>query len=354
MVFEEALQNVAFGLVRIGSFVANAILFGLPVVLLLVLRPALAAGSSSLAGDASEGSAAVRRRLASRLEGFVQAALWAAAVGAGLTIVLQAVVAPGIEARALDARSLAEVVETSFGRWFLLRFPLLAALAVLLVGRVRRSATAAVGETEERGPNGLWWGAWAALGLALLSTSSFSGHAAVSSPLALALLNDVLHLASGATWFTGVVVLAAVLPKSLRALDASDRVAILAPVVMRFSAVALVSISVVALTGTFNSFFNVEAPDDLIGSGYGRLLTAKILLFVGVLVFGGINHFYVRRRLENAREQGSIGARRLFRKTIAIELALALLLISVTGILVGSARTRPSALSGETPVLRTR
>ena len=87
------------------------------------------------------------------------------------------------------------------------------------------------------------------------------------------------------------------------------------------------------------------------GSGYGRLLLSKIVIFVGILVLGAINHFYVRRRLAKAAaEQTPSTVHRVFKKTIAIELMLALLILGLTSILVGSARTRPSALDGSSSI----
>ena len=336
MVFEEALQNVAFGLVRIGSFTANAFLFGLPVLLLLVLRPSL--------DEVPVDDSAPRARMSRRLEGLVQAALWASGAGAVLTIVLQAVLVSDLQDGAVGTGDLVDVVDSSFGRWYLVRIPLLVGLAIMLVGRVRKAALARSSNDEVRAPSPLWWGVWISVAVFLLATSSFSGHASVSSPLALALLNDVVHLAAGALWFSGIVVLAAVMPDSARALEAQQRLVFVAPIVSRFSWIALASIGVVALTGTFNSFFNVERPGDLVESGYGRLLALKIVAFLVVVVLGATNHFYVRRRLARAAAEGqTTSAQGLFRKTIATELALALLLMGLTAFLVGSARTRPSA-----------
>lgn len=336
MVFEEALRNIAFGLVRIGSFMASATLFGLPVVLLLVLRPGWVPAEDP--GDRA------RLRLAARIDGLVQAALWAAVVTAALIVVLQGLVVAEIQGGGFGLDSVLDAVDSSFGRWHLIRLPLLVALALMLSGRVGAAATGGLGSGDSRAPNGLWWGLWVGLALFALSTSTFSGHASVSSPLALALVNDVVHLAAGAVWFSGIVVLASVLPAVTRGLEGAERLRLAAPIVARFSAVALVAIGVVALTGTFNSLFNLERPGDLVDSGYGQLLAAKIAAFLGVLALGGVNHFYVRRRLETAaRSSSGTPAQALFRKTIAVELALGLLLMGLTGFLVGSARTRPSA-----------
>jgi putative copper export protein len=338
MIFEEALRNVAFALVRSGAFMANGFLFGLPLVLLLVLRPALVGQDESIAP--------ARRRLSLRLEGLVQAALWASVTASALTIVLQAALISELRKGGFGSDSITAVFDSSFGRWYLLRLPLLAGLAVLLVGKVRNLSLAGAAGDETNPPGRVWWTAWIVLALGLLSTSSFSGHASVSTPLAAALLNDVVHLASGALWFSGIVVLAALIPQAWRTLEPDRRVPFLTPVVVRFSTVALVAIGGVALTGTFNSLFNVEALEDLIGSGYGRLLSVKILMFLGVVALGALNHFYVRKRLERAVAHASPSSiHRVFRKLVAVELFLALVIMGLTGLIAGSARTRPSASS---------
>jgi putative copper export protein len=104
---------------------------------------------------------------------------------------------------------------------------------------------------------------------------------------------------------------------------------------------AAVSIGVLAATGTLNSFLHVGKLGDLVGTSYGRTLGLKILLFLLVLGLGAMNHFVLRDRLKQAQAQeGSLEPARLFRKTIAAELVLALLLMGMTGLLVGLARTR--------------
>lgn len=277
-----------------------------------------------------------RARLGRRLENFVQAALWGAALAAVLTVLLQSLLAADLRGGGLDAGLFESAWGSSVGRWQLVRLPLIAALAVILAGRVRTSALA----DDQRGRS-LWWFLWILLSAALLGTNSLAGHAASSSPVALTLLNDWVHLIAGATWFTGVVVLGTVLPRGTSRMGSRERLRVGAPMISRFSDVALASIAIVAGTGTFNSLINVAGPDDLVDSGYGRALAVKLLLFLGVLGLGAINHFFVRRRLERSLE-GAEATRMqaVFRRTIAIELALALGLMGITGVLVGSERTR--------------
>lgn len=331
--FEDALLNIAFAIVRTGAFMANGFLLGLPVVLLTVLRP-------SLKQDPGELPTSARRQLGERLEGLVQASLWASAIGGLIAIVLQAIVAADLGGGGFGSDSIMDVLDSSFGKWYLLRLPILAALGILLVGKVRRLGL----NDEAPDPRPMWWSTWVVLAVGLVATSSFSGHASVSSPLGLALLNDIVHLASGSVWFGGVVVLAVVVPDVRRSLDGAQRTLFLAPLVVRFSSVALIAIGLAAVTGTFNSLFNLEAPSDLVDTGYGGLLAAKILVFLAVIALGAVNHFYVRRRLQQAAaERSPDTVNRVFKRTIAAELALALLIFGITGVLVGSARSRPSA-----------
>ncbi|HVF53648.1 MAG TPA: CopD family protein [Actinomycetota bacterium] len=329
---EDALRSIALPLVRFGGFAATALVMGIPAIILLVLRPSF----SGLEGhDWDAGRAGV----AARLEGFVRAALISSVATTALYLLLQATVVSELRDTDMGGDTLTSVVETSFGRWQAIRFPILAGLAAILVGKVRGSLR----------PGGMraWWALWLGLGVALTATSSMSGHAAVSSPRTLAILNDVVHLVSGSIWFAGIVVLAVVLPDGWRNRSQEDGVKLLAPAVTAFSRVALVSISVVAVTGTLNSLFNVESPGDLLSSGYGRTLALKIILFLGILALGGINHFVLRRKLELSLAGGRPGgAHRAFRRTIAIELAIAIGLMALTGLLTGLARTRPSVAVG--------
>ncbi|MGH2734166.1 MAG: copper resistance D family protein, partial [Actinomycetota bacterium] len=336
MDIEDALLQVSFTLVRFAGFGANAVLFGLVPILLIVVRPALKRLDATIYAPG-------RAELARRLEGLVQAGLVASAIAALLAILLQAVVISTLENGDVSGSSIASVFDTSFGRWYLLRLPLLGALGVLLVGRVRATSLSGYAENEAP-PSTTWLQMWAVLALGLLATSTFSGHAAVSQPRGLALFNDVVHLAAGATWFAGVVVLAVALPDLWRGRSERERVAALAEMVDLFSNVAFVAIAIVLITGVLNSFFNLESFGDLAGSGYGRTLMLKLTLFVVIVVTGGVNHYALRRRLK--REVASdtpAGSQYLFRRTIALELAIGLGLMATTGLLTGLARTRPAS-----------
>jgi copper transport protein len=335
MGIEEDLLQVSFTLVRFAAFIANSLIFGAIPLLLLVLRP----GFKALGPEQWRVG---RLDLAARIEGLVRASLVASVVASTLALLLQTALVATLAGGNLRLDSLETVLNTSFGIWNLLRIPALGALGVLLFNRLQRVSLSGIGRGET-GPGSLWWGLWGALAVALLASWSFSGHASVSSPMWLAVVNDILHLGAGATWFAGIIVLAIALPDAWQGRTTSERIRLLSEVVSRFSRMALIAIAVVAATGTISSFLNIEAPGDLIDSGYGRVVVIKIGLFTAVVVLGAVNHLHVRKRLAAAStDDAASDPYDLFRKTIAIELVVGLVLMGSTGLLVGLPRTRKS------------
>lgn len=338
----DTLRLIAYSIVRFTGFAAHAVLFGLVPVLLLVVRPA--------AAGLGPGWEAGRRALGERLEALTQSALVASAAATGLVLLLQAALVGEVTGTDIGGGSFESVLQTSFGRWHLLRLPLLAGLAVLLWGRVRSWALAGAGDGR-CAPRAPWWAAWGLLAAGLLATSSLSGHAAVSQPVTVAVASDLLHFASGAAWFAGIVCLTAVLPAAWAGRPPSERLALLAPAVLAFSRLALVAILAAGATGAVNSLFQLAALNDLADTPYGRTLLAKICLYGVVLALGGVNHLYLRHRLAPGAS-GQSHAETL-RKVVRAELAVALVILALSGVLTGLARTKqypvPAApVSGET------
>ena len=328
MGFEDSLRDIAFAFVRLFSFIAHAVVFGIPVICLIVLRPVFA-------GLADETWSAGRARLALRLEGAARAAMIGSVVATAIGLLLQAVLVASLNEAELSSPSFMSVFSTTFGQWYLFRFPLLAGLYVLLVGQVARWSLA------REGAGRAWWAGWILLAGVLLATSTFTGHAAVSSPLWVGLLNDMVHLAAGAIWFAGIVLLAVFLPDAWRGRSEPERLTLLAPIVVRFSLVAIVSIGIVAITGVVNSLLNVARFGDLFDSAYGITLSLKLVFFTGILAMGAVNHFILRDRMQRAVEgRGTTSAHITFRRTIAVELVIALGIMGATGWLTGQAKTR--------------
>lgn len=343
MDFEQPLREVALAIARFTAFTAHGLLCGTVVVLLLVFRPAY----SGLSGDIWQKG---RERFSERMEGLVQASLTMSAVATALALLMQATLVAELRREEIGMSAVEGVLDTGFGKWNALRFPILLTLGILIVSRVRKWALRGAGDGK-RPPSSAWWATWFALALVLLITSTFSGHATVASPKWLAVGNDILHMIAASVWFAGIIGISVALPDGWTGAREPDRLRLLARSVTRFSNVAFVSISIVALTGTLNSFLHVGALNDLIDTNYGRAIGGKILLFIGILALGGINHYFVRHRLERAAEEGTdTPARKLFRRTIAVELAIAVSIMGVTGVLTGLARTKkteqPTSVGG--------
>lgn len=319
----DTFREIASPIARFGSFASNAILFGLVPILLLALRP----------GFQALGETWERAAVADRLEGLIQGALLASAFSTFFLILIQAMQIAEIRDSQVDASAIASVFDSSYGTWLGFRIPLLISLAVLLVGTVKARSLRDV-------TSRYLWALWGGVGLALLMTSTFSGHAAVATPRVLSEINDIIHLVSTATWFTGIVVLAWALPIAWRYVPEESHHELLTPVVTRFSRLAVVSISVIIVTGSLNSLLHVGALNDLLDTGYGRTVAVKILLLIGILGLGAVNHFVVRRRLERATGDGA-STRRLFKRTIVAELVVAIALMAATGLLTDLARTGP-------------
>lgn len=340
MEFESTLRDVALTLVRFAGFVANALVLGTLAMTVLVLRPTFA----SLDPKAWARS---RARLAGRLEGLVHSSLIAAGAAAALALVLQAALNAELAGGEIDSDSFFSVLETSYGPWYAARLPIVAGLLVLLTGKVRQWSLARRGEDSSVAGLG-WWAAWGFLGVALVATNSFSGHAAVATPKILSLGSDVVHLVAGSTWFAGIVLLSVALPDSWVGEDEATRLQVLSPAVRHFSHVAMISIGIVLVTGVIGSLLHVAHPADLVDTPYGLTLALKIAFFGLILALGAFNHFVIRKRFERALAEAQSAGRatRTFRKAIAIELAVGLVLMGLTGWLTGQARTRRDNLEG--------
>jgi copper transport protein len=320
--FPSALAPV----VRSAVFASHALIFGLVPILLLVLRPAAEAAQLAQEG---------RSRVGRRAEALAGVALLVAMAGATYALVSQSAETADLAGEPLGADSLGLVLQTQFGAWHLARFPVCIALLALLLGRVRTWGLRA-GDIPAPAR---WWGLWGVLAAVLLASISMAGHAAAAEVPLVAVSNDVLHLAAGATWITGVVALTWLLPAAWAGGGALDQLSIVAPAVDRFARIAPWAIGIVVATGLVNSLTHLGlSPGALIRTGYGRALSIKLLGVVGIVALGAINHFVSRRRLlaglaanRPVREQTTL------RRAVAVEVLLAAFVLGVTGVLVGLA-----------------
>ncbi|HUG56262.1 MAG TPA: CopD family protein [Candidatus Limnocylindrales bacterium] len=157
-------------------------------------------------------------------------------------------------------------------------------------------------------------GVAAALSLTLVS------HAAASAePVQVAL--DLAHVLAVSSWTGGLAALLWVALPALPVRDAPDARA-LGDTVARFSALAIASVVVLAVTGAAQSLQRLVLVQDLVETPYGLALLAKLALFAAVIALAALNLLVFGPRLRAVREPEA--ARRGLRRGALGETALLL------------------------------
>jgi copper transport protein len=144
---------------------------------------------------------------------------------------------------------------------------------------------------------------WAAAAVALaLWGIAASGHASSATPRAPSILNDWLHLLSGAVWLGGIGLLALVWTPALRRGGRPVRQAVARHVLPGFGRVALPAFLVVAATGIVSLITQLGHLDALWTTAYGRVLLVKIGLVGLVALASAVHAWRLRPRLLRERE----------------------------------------------------
>jgi putative copper resistance protein D len=196
--------------------------------------------------------------------------------------------------------------ETAFGPAWLVR---LAAAATLL-------AAAAV-----------WPHLFLLVGLAtiLLGSEGWIGHAAVGGVGHR--ISQLLHLFSAAAWLGGLPTLARALADGARRPVAGERAR---RILFRFSAMGMVAVTVIALTGVLNRLY-VAAPTPDLGSDYDRLFVLKVVLFLAMVAVAIFNRLGLVPRLVAAEARPAV--LRQFWWAVLFEQCLGLSLLVVASFL---------------------
>ncbi|WP_395576162.1 copper resistance protein CopC [Streptomyces sp. BK79] len=174
---------------------------------------------------------------------------------------------------ALDATALGDTMTGRPGMLLLARLALLAPVALLLLRAVGTARTARTG----RG-TALTAAAGTLLAVALALTWAAAEHAAAGIQVPLAMTSSVLHLLATAVWLGGLVALLTTLR------SAPD-----AATVARFSRTALTSVTVLVVTGAYQSWRGLGSWPALTGTTYGRLLLAKVVLVAVLLAAAAVS-----------------------------------------------------------------
>jgi putative copper resistance protein D len=177
---------------------------------------------------------------------------------------------------------------------------------------------------------------------ALPVTGAFISHATGRTDGAIWLVGlATVHQAAAAAWVGGVVCAAALTAQA----HVDTPVAWLQP----FSRVAAGAVAMLALSGIALSLVYIATPAAAIGTSYGAMVLAKIVLFTTLLVLGALNHRALHGRIVFARRSSIGPASRdlvsgetssiVFRRRVEVEAGLAL----VTLFLAASIASAPPA-----------
>ncbi|MFF4270689.1 copper resistance protein CopC [Streptomyces sp. NPDC001536] len=323
---ENPATNGLYNIARYLAYLAVALLIG-TAVFLAVCRPA----------DAS-----ILPRL-------LRVGWWTLAGATVALFVLRAPYEAGTgPATAFDAAAFERTATSRPGLVLLARLVLLAltALFLLRLFRHRRSSYAI--------------GAALALGLALTWAAGEHASAGIQVPVAMA--SSVLHVLAMAAWLGGLTALVVTL----------YRAAVVEPAtVTRFSRLAFASVTVLVLTGVYQSWRGLGSWSALTDTTYGRLLVAKLTVVVVLLTAAGFSRLWtVRLATADARtavpervpepvggpplpeapeEPPVVPDRRGLRRSVLAEVTIGVVVLVITTVLTGTVPGRAEAEAAESP-----
>jgi putative copper export protein/mono/diheme cytochrome c family protein len=213
------------------------------------------------------------------------------------------------------------LTRTRFGEDWQLRLVLAVLLGFCLL--TRRWSSGAIG--------------WTALLLAagMLASLAWAGHGASTPGLAgdLHLAADFLHLLAAGLWLGTLPPLILFLAAERRT-GGPNWAAVAATATRRYSTMAITSVVALLAGGLVNTWFLAGTVPALVGTEYGRLLLAKIGLFVVMLMVAAVNLLRLTPRLARG------GVPDIVRRTVArlqsnagIETVLGLGVVAIVSVL---------------------
>jgi len=310
--------------------------------------------------ESREGRDEVRARLQLRLVRGSLVAVVLLLLTLGAELVLQAMRVTETDLGSVFAQPdvFGAVLGSSFGSSLEVRG--LATLAIMLVLLVLLLANLAARRAGRRSSTGLFW-LWAlivVLGAGFYWAQTGSAHATALSEQpdagilqVLAPYANLVHLLSTAIWIGGIFYFVVVLLPVLRGVIPKSRSIVLRESITRFSQIALITVPVVALSGTIIYLAEQPSVESTLDTGYGR----EVLIKVGLLALLMIPAAYNLRRVGPGlvRLRDMIGPAfqalaRGFRRSVRVEALMVSTVLVFSALLTLSApATDPSAYTSE-------
>lgn len=266
-------------------------------------------------------------------------------------------------ATALDPSSLTHTLTTRPGLVLLTRLALLPLVAVFLV-RLSRRGDGQVSRLL------MALGGTLAVGLSL--TWAAAEHASAGIQVPLAMTSSALHLLAMAVWLGGLTALLTLLYRG---------VPVPGSAVTRFSRLAFTSVTVLVVTGVYQSWRGLGSWNALTDTSYGRLLTVKLAAVVLLLTAAGWSRRWTGRLVkteadvlvqerererervpepaggpplppEPAAETAAVGDayRRGLRRSVLAEVTVGVAVLVITTVLTGTLPGRAEAEAAQAPV----
>ncbi len=188
------------------------------------------------------------------------------------------------------------------------------------------------------------WGALAGAAVAV-GSQAVSGHTRAAEPVLGSALTDVIHVAAGAVWLGGLVGLSVALPAMAR------REKLAAESLARFSTWAAVSLGILTAAGALLTWRIAGSWDNLWNSPWGAWLLVKVGVALLAAVLAAANRFVLLPKVgETAGHDASRRAAGLVRRVVVAEAGLLVVVLLLTGFLVGRSpevgRTAAGGLTG--------
>jgi len=142
---------------------------------------------------------------------------------------------------------------------------------------------------------------------------TLAGHGAGLGDHALALTSGVAHIAAALVWIGGLIVLAV---HGFRRESGFATEEDLQRAARRFGMAAIIAVVLLGASGLVNSYTRLDTFDQLFSTEYGRVITAKVILLLALVVIAAV----VRKRLVPRLTGPTI--RRRFLGLITLELGL--------------------------------
>lgn len=168
-------------------------------------------------------------------------------------------------------------------------------------------------------------------GAIALATLAWTGHGAMDegSRRYLHFTSDIVHLLGAGSWLGALAAFALLLRSTYLTGDLQIR--LLARTLTGFESAGTLIVATLAITGIVNYLMVVgPAFETLTSSTYGALLSLKVFLFAGMLVFAAVNRFHLSPLLERSIQSGTHTiAINALRRSMILEFLVAVIIMGL-------------------------